>query len=472
MLRKFKILMFFIVLFLIGIITVISIWLYGSYRDHLEMVTNEVERSLFYTVQNYYENQDNSIELSYKRSNRSGFNASVVRNLLAVYPQLDSNRIKEALDFVWFERYSKHHNVKTKSDSVRSRTIVPPYVLQQLSFNEESLAEVDSLLTAQLLEKGIHFEVQVVREQLPQRSKGRGPKLYVDSLGKINTRPILVNPTNAEYLIAKFNPPVLFVFSKMFWQLAVAFLLIVGLIGAFVYLFWTINIQNKIALLRKSFVSNMTHELKTPVAIVMAAIEAVQRYGAKDNKEKMDKYLQISHHEMVHLSNMIEKVLQLNIDEVSGIVLHRTSFDLLDLISEVAETSKIGAKGIVNFNLQFPKNAISLFADLAHLKNVFSNLFDNAIKYARADAQIDVEVKKKGKFVLIEVTDNGLGIAENYQKDIFEMFFRVPAGDRHDVKGFGLGLAYVKLVVEQHGGTIKVNSVLNKGTTFVVSIPQ
>lgn len=470
MLKKFKILLFLIILFLIGIVCVISIWLYGSYVNNLEVVNNEVERSLFNTVQSYYESQDSSIVQNQRKSYRRSFDNSVIAGLLVYYPAIDSNSVKEVLDMAWRERYIHYHGVKHKADSVR--TLVPPFVLQQMSFNKETLIVIDSLLQLLLGDKNMRFDVEVTREQIIEKPRGRGAKFYMDSLGLINTRPILINPSKDYYLVAKFKPPMLFLFSKMFWQIAVAFLLVLGLIGTFAYLFWTISIQNKMGILRKSFVSNMTHELKTPVATVMAAIEAVQRFGAKDDKEKMNRYLQISQNEMTHLSDMIEKVLQLNIDEVSGIVLQRTYFDLLLLIKEVIESSKISSKKKIYFTLKYPNESITMFADTAHLKNVFRNLFDNAIKYSGSDVHIEVAVRKKGKFVLMEVADNGIGVADNFQKNIFEMFFRVPAGDRHDVKGFGLGLAYVKLVVEQHGGSIKVSSVLNKGTIFIVSLPQ
>ena len=464
--------MFIIILSLTGIVAVISIWLYGSYKDRLETSVSEVERSLFNVVQNYYNFHQDSIKQHHKGDFHSFDSGDLVKELSKVYSGIDSSKLKVILDSLSMERFT-HFNSKMEKPYYNnvSKSIMPPFLLEQISFDTSTLVTLDSLLSNVLKDKGMGFDVRIVLERMHDNQKRYRPRAYVDSLGFMSTRPMLVNPAKREFLKATFVQPVSYVLSKMFWQLVVAFLLVFGLIGTFSYLFWTISRQNKLAILRKSFVNNMTHELKTPVATVMAAIEAVQRYGAKDDKTKMEKYLQISQSELTHLANMIEKVLQLDMDEVKGIVLLKVPIDIKLLVLEVIELSKLGANKEVHVNLLVDDDDFWLNADASHLKNVFNNLLDNAIKYSYDSAKVDVHIYKAKKDITIEIKDYGIGIAQNYIDNIFTMFFRVPSGDLHPVKGFGLGLAYVKQVVEQHGGTVAVNSELNKGTTFIVKLP-
>jgi len=243
-------------------------------------------------------------------------------------------------------------------------------------------------------------------------------------------------------------------------------------LGTFFYLMRTILTQNKMAELRKNFVDNMTHELKTPVSTVMAAIEAIQLYGVQDDKEKMNRYLNISKKELEHLSNMIEKVLQMDIDATRGIVLQRSDFDMVAMVKSAIEVAQLNNTKKVEFRLIVDQDKIMVNGDEAHLKNVINNLLENAVKYAGHIVHIEVEVKTTKENVHIRITDNGKGIAAEYHNQIFDMFFRVPSGNLHDVKGFGLGLAYVKQVVKRHDGKIVVESELEKGSTFSIKLPS
>jgi len=282
----------------------------------------------------------------------------------------------------------------------------------------------------------------------------------------------MVNPQKNEFLVIKFQEDWKYLLYSLSWQLLISLLLIGLLLGTFFYLMKTILNQNKMAELRKNFVDNMTHELKTPVSTVMAAIEAIQMYGVKDDKEKMNRYLDISKRELEHLSNMIEKVLQMDIDANRGIVLQRSDFDLVAMVEGAIQVAQLNKAKKVDFNLITIPDKIMINGDEAHLKNVVNNLLENAIKYAGQEVYIEVEVKEMKENVHIRITDNGKGISSEYHNQIFDMFFRVPSGNLHDVKGFGLGLAYVKQVVKRHDGKITVESELSKGSTFRILLPH
>ncbi|HMR19842.1 MAG TPA: HAMP domain-containing sensor histidine kinase, partial [Sphingobacterium sp.] len=159
-------------------------------------------------------------------------------------------------------------------------------------------------------------------------------------------------------------------------------------------------------------------------------------------------------------------------DEVSGMVLDKSDFDLAQLIRECIETAKLHSQKAISVVFQTRAPAVMYFGDAAHIKNVLSNLLDNAIKYSDEDVQIAVELTEDDDNLKIQVTDQGQGIPSNYMNDIFDMFFRVPKGNLHAVKGFGLGLSYVRQIVEKHGGRIAVSSKVGEGSTFTIFLPK
>src|SRR5690606_15951882 len=276
--------------------------------------------------------------------------------------------------------------------------------------------------------------------------------------GALLTRPILVNSDTDQFLYVRFENIGPYLVRGLWGQILVSLVLLSTLIGAFFYLFKTIRKQIQLANQRKAFVNNMTHELKTPVATVMAAVEAIQRFVNSDDKARMNKYLDLSKGELEHLHNMIERVLQLDVEEGNGMPLKRESFDLLPLIRSCIDTLKMSSKKTVDASFQHEMDTLMIAADQGHLKNVVSNLLDNALKYSGDPVTIRVSVQQVAEAIEIRVQDSGKGIAKSHISQIFDMFYRVPEGDLHEVKGFGLGLAYVRQVAQQHGGKVWVSS--------------
>jgi len=186
----------------------------------------------------------------------------------------------------------------------------------------------------------------------------------------------------------------------------------------------------------------------------------------------MDKYLEVSKQELEHLSGLIERVLQMDFDETNGLRLVKKDFDLASVIDFCIETAKMGAQKPVAVDFRRPTAPVTIHADEAHIKNVISNLLDNAIKYSGTEAEITIALQMVGDQVEISVEDRGKGIVKAHQKNIFDMFYRVTEGNIHEVKGFGLGLAYVRQVVRQHGGRVEVDSRPGNGSRFTVRIPR
>ena len=207
---------------------------------------------------------------------------------------------------------------------------------------------------------------------------------------------------------------------------------------------------------------------------MQVAIEALRNFNALKDPAKTNEYLDISQQELHRLSMLVDKVLRLSMFENREVQLMPEPFDLRDLVKEVAGSfqplfEKHGAKVQINYT----GDNFIIEADRLHLMSVVYNLLDNALKYGGTAPVINVDVDMSGTEARIIVQDNGMGIPAAYQEKIFEKFFRVPqGGDRHNVKGYGLGLSYVAHIIQKHKGRIQVNSETGKGSTFIITLPK
>ncbi|WP_298714242.1 HAMP domain-containing sensor histidine kinase [Chitinophaga sp.] len=232
----------------------------------------------------------------------------------------------------------------------------------------------------------------------------------------------------------------------------------------------TILRQKRLSEVRNDFINNMTHELKTPIATVSAAVEALERFNALADPQKTANYLRISRQELQRLGDLVEKVLHIAAEEKEDLVLQTETTDLNDIISEIISNHRLKSGKKTDFTYTMLSDPL-IKADPSHLTNAINNLVDNAIKYSGEHAEISILLARRPGWVRISVIDNGIGIPYSYHNSIFEKFFRVPSGNLHNVKGFGLGLSYVKKIAEKHGGTIKVKSEPEKGSEFQLEIP-
>ena len=230
--------------------------------------------------------------------------------------------------------------------------------------------------------------------------------------------------------------------------------------------------QRRLAELKNEFISNITHELKTPIATVGVAIEALKNFNALQDPQRTREYLDISSNELQRLSLLVDKVLKLSMFEKKEIELRTETLDLTTLAEEVEASMRLQLEK-QNAQLTLTHSGdTTLQGDRLHLLSVIFNLVDNALKYSTGAPSIQIELTGTDKDVQLSVKDNGIGIASEYQEKIFEKFFRVPTGDTHNAKGYGLGLSYAAHVVKKHGGIISVDSQPGLGTRFTVIIPR
>ncbi|MCB2406501.1 sensor histidine kinase [Hymenobacter lucidus] len=286
----------------------------------------------------------------------------------------------------------------------------------------------------------------------------------------LQTPPVLLNPVRDQYVQASFAAPTSWVLRRMGGLLGGSVLLLGLTTGCFVLMLSTILKQKKLSEVKNDFINNMTHELKTPLATVSAAVEALQHFGALHDPAKTEKYLAISRQELQRLSELVEKVLHIAVEERQTLELHPEPVQPAELVQELVARHQLKAAKPVRFDVRLPATSTVRF-DRLHVGNVINNLIDNAIKYSREQVTIGIQGGPDGPGWRLTVTDDGIGIPKTYQEAIFDRFFRVPTGNLHSVKGFGLGLYYVRQVVERHGGHIEVRSTPNQGSEFSFWLP-
>jgi len=272
-------------------------------------------------------------------------------------------------------------------------------------------------------------------------------------------------------ILAYFPDTRSYLVKKMWLTLVASVLLILLVAGSFLIMLQTIFRQKKVSEVKNDFINNMTHEFKTPIATVSAAMEAMVSFDALKDQEKTKRYIDISQKEMGRLSGLVEKILSISADERKTLILNKETFDLSQLIQETAQRYVMKGNGLVNIDFD-PESTAYIHADRMHFQNIINNLLDNSVKYSKDTTKVTIKCLRQADYVIFSVKDEGIGISKEQQKHIFDKFYRVPTGDVHSVKGFGLGLSYVKQIVELHKGTIGVQSQPGQGTEFTIAIPD
>jgi two-component system, OmpR family, phosphate regulon sensor histidine kinase PhoR len=277
---------------------------------------------------------------------------------------------------------------------------------------------------------------------------------------------------NANTLSIYFPEKQNFLLRSLSYLAIASLLLTIAIFSSFAITIIVMFRQKRLSEIRNDFVSNMTHELKTPISTISLASQMLGDKSIPNEIKNTEQISKIIAEECRRLGSQVEKVLQTSVFDKGKLRLRLSEVDMHEIISGVIENFSIQVKsrnGKISSSLKAESHVIN--ADQVHITNVLSNLLDNAIKYSNRDPVIKVETADKGGFLLIIVSDNGIGISKSDQKRVFEKFYRVPTGNVHTVKGFGLGLSYVKMIIEEHGGYVDLESELYEGSTFKLYLP-
>lgn len=290
-------------------------------------------------------------------------------------------------------------------------------------------------------------------------------------------RPILNNPMttivpiddDGEYsLLVSIEMPFKVFLSRM-WGLIISSIAIVLLLaGVLIYLVKIMFKQKTLEEMRRDFTHNITHELKTPISVAVAATDALRTFSADADIKRRSRYLEIVESQLTQLSTMVEHILSVSV-EGREYKYNPTLVYLKEVIDQLTQGAGMSTGKEPAFNIDCTEN-IKIMADEFHIKNLLATVIDNAVKYS-SDPVVDIRVYSKGNELSIEIEDNGCGISKEHLSHVFEKFYRVPTGDIHTVRGYGLGLYYAKQVAELHKGTISMKSRVGEGTTVTIILP-
>ena len=335
---------------------------------------------------------------------------------------------------------------------------------------------LDSLISAELRNRAIqtNFEFGIfnpLRNTMPVQKTGKYPDELLNQGFSYALFPsdMMARPN---YLMIYFPNEKRFLLTQLSQMLLISVVLVLLIIFSFAYTVMTVLRQKKVSEMKNDFINNMTHEIKTPISTISLACEALSDKDIIKSEVLYDNYIKVINEENKRLGNLTERILQSASLEKGQIILKKEMVDMHEIVEEAITNIKLqvqnkGGQIITQLNAR----SFLLKADKVHITNVLFNLLDNANKYADKTPEIIVKTEDSFSGILISVKDNGPGISKTNQKKIFDKLYRIPTGNIHNVKGFGLGLSYVKNIVEQHEGKISLESELNKGTNFIVYLP-
>ena len=338
-----------------------------------------------------------------------------------------------------------------------------------VKLGQHEIRKIDSLFTYYMRFYNFHIDYSFVVTKpgsLAAINEGASAnyiynKPLEDAAGNTGIELRLIFPEKRQFIIAEMGT--LFITSVL--------LILVVLV-----LFWqtilSLMKEKKLSEHTNDFLNNMTHEFKTPLTNIALAGKMILKDSAEREEDKIKHYSAIILEENEKLRLQVEQVLSMTALERGEIPLRKTEVDFHRLILESLKSMNVqieNRQGNVRLNLDAGRFAV--MGDRTHLTNALCNLVDNAIKYSGEKPEISVQTSNAGPNLMVVISDKGIGIEKEYQKRVFDKFFRIPTGDIHDVKGFGLGLAYIKKIVELHGGTIELQSEKGKGTTFTIAFP-
>lgn len=380
-----------------------------------------------------------------------------------------------------------HHDINI-SDGVTTRHIRQEIRIPSVYVLRLNMARYDSLLTCNLAAAGIDLPhlVDIVQGEADSTStaqliSSRQPADGEVVLAACNDSLRLADPlvfttpltTDDELLFRlRIENPDRQLLRDMAGVIGSSFLMLAAVAGALIYLLRTLFRQKTLEEMRLDLTHNITHELKTPIAVANAANDALLDFGVADDPARRERYLTVIREQLAALGGMVQRILTMSVEEREEFTLRRERFALGALLDETAAKFRMKARGRAEITVRVEPADLAVKADRFHLGHVLDNLVDNALKYSVERVSVLLTARRTAKGVELRVADDGIGMDRTAQAHIFEKFYRVPTGDRHDVKGFGLGLYYVRLIVTRHGGAVSVESAPGRGSTFTLILPD
>ena len=493
--------LYFITATIVLTIAVQLYWNYNNYSENKQRVQNEIQSSLDIAIDEYYTDLSKSnfftiidydsinSKSSFLKdfwnedinSSKSKVSISSIKissdykgNVSSIPKILDSIFITDTIEFEFNDekitpkKSTKYRpekqKIKISSDSLKFLKGIQSVAIA-LNNDDINFNRLDSIFTNQLSKKGIktpHYLVLLEKDiKVGGSNKAKDIELSLFS----NSKSTFLRPD--QNLRAYYEDPTIQALKKSSTGILLSLLLSLSVIFCLVYLLKIISTQKELAEIKNDLINNITHEFKTPIATISTAVEAIESFNVLDNKEKTKQYAAISAFQLKKLHVMVEKLLETATLDSESLMLQKEPTNIVDLIAKIAKKFELLTKKEINFKTNIDSKILKI--DRFHFENAISNLVDNAIKYGGDN--VEVNLNSVLNVTEISVADNGKGIDKSQQERIFDKFYRVPKGNTHDVKGFGIGLYYTQKIIEKHNGSINVSSNFDN-TIFKLQIPN
>ncbi|MGB0895957.1 MAG: sensor histidine kinase [Flavobacteriaceae bacterium] len=499
---KYKFSLYIITAVILVTISIQTYWNYKNYLTNKQQLIIDVQVSLDNAVSDYYSNL--AEKSTYKFSFKEGeANEKIIVNNDTIY-----DRVLGDIDFVdydtildsiqpndiehikilknvkadtiikldvkggvaseeWIGDHKMLKAIKTVGfDSLKKKDfeLLTAQVMLKISNDTINIKRINELLRDELKRKNIDISYELLSEHdtsiTPQKSRLSNEKLTVESHSAFL-------PPNT-VLQLQFSNETLTVLKRIYVGILISFVLIAAVISCLFYLLRIIKNQKQLAEIKNDFISNITHEFKTPIATIGAALEGVKNFNRNDDKEKTAQYVDISSQQLSKLNVMVEKLLETATLDSDSLQLNTEQCHFNTLLHTLVEKHQLQAQDKV---IGITTSAKNIYADVDvfHIENALNNIIDNAIKYGGNTIELSLDDNETS--VLISISDDGTSLTKTEQNKIFEKFYRVPQGNQHDVKGYGIGLYYTKTIIEKHQGSIAL-TLSSTATVFNIILPK
>ncbi len=356
-------------------------------------------------------------------------------------------------------------------DSVIYRQAILSVTAEGRFISSEMFDRFDAVVGEELRSAGIDLDYEV---QILSTTDADPIVIMTGSRPPVTGKVMHIDRVNAPIIIRlSIEDPQSVILGRMDWILAASAAIVILMAATLFYLLRTMFRAKSIEQVRRDLTHNITHELKTPIAVAYAAGDTLRNMPAiADDAAARGEYVDMILSQLTSLSEMVEHILQMSLDEQCAAPLHGEECRLRPIVEEVCRNMTMKYPGReIEWALRIDDDA-AVVADRMHLMGMIANLADNAVKYSPHNTQIDIAAGVAGGYTEISVADRGCGIPRRERRRIFDKFYRVSTGDRHDVKGHGLGLYYVAMTVRRHGGGIDVRSREGGGSVFTIKLPR
>ncbi len=498
--HKYKWILYLITVVIAATLAIQGYWTYKNYLSAKQQLMNDVQESLDIAVDKYYTLLAQRSSFSFISTNNNedfsfAFSDSIqAKNRLTVKSISDTTNKKkvnsthysfetgtnkkqitklttDTLSFNQRSFHFKNNPGNSRIDSIlllsgnlsiNQNTIEALSAKVMISFTQDSLSlnKVDSLFIDELKTKNITVDYKLIIQNKEDQNG------VLDSEKKLTAVAGSVYIPLGNKLIVVYDNITIQILKKNVFGMFLSFILLGSVIASLLYLLKIIRHQKKLSEMKNDLISNITHEFKTPIATIGVATESLSGFNSGTADEKTKRYAQITAEQIKKLNLMVEKLLETASLDSSELKLNKEPVNLNELIhSSIRNHSVLEPKMI---SVELPEQSINYIADAFHLENALNNVIDNALKYG--GDQVNVTLQKTTHYIEVSISDSGTGLTEEQKQLIFDKFYRVPKGNIHDVKGFGIGLYYTKKIIEKHDGKIWVE-LHRSHTKFIIRLP-